>query len=255
MEIPDLADLTWEDVRDLDRAGTVAVLPVGAIEAHGPHLPLGTDVLIASAMARAGAARLTANGLHAVLLPPLPYTAAPFAARFPGTLSIAPSTLTALIVDLARELTRHRFAALAVANAHLDPAHLGGLSAAAARAHEEHLVPVIAPHVSKKPWALRLSEEFRSGACHAGRYEGSIVLAARPELVREDIRAELPPNPLSLAAAIREGARSFEEAGGLRAYFGWPADASAAEGRATIEVLGEILAEAVLNELEPESAA
>ncbi len=255
MTIHELADLTWEDVRDLDRARTVAVLPVGAIEAHGPHLPLGTDALIATEMARAGAARLAAHGLTAVLLPALPFTPAPFGARFAGTISVSAATVTALLMDLARELTRHRFAALAVANAHLDPAHLAGLNAARARAHEEHLLPVVAPDVSRKPWALRLTEEFQSGACHAGRYEGSIVLATRPELVRDDIRADLPPNPLSLATAIREGARSFEEAGGLRAYFGWPAEATAAEGRSTIETLGEILAEAVLDELEPESAA
>lgn len=255
MTIRELADLTWEDVRDLDRARTVAVLPVGALEAHGPHLPLGTDVLIAAEMARAGAVRLSAHGLAAVLLPALPYTPAPFGARFAGTISVSAATVSALVLDLARELTRHRFAALAIANAHLDPAHLAGLNAARSRAHEEHLVPVIAPDVSRKPWALRLSEEFQSGACHGGRYEGSIVLAARPDLVREDIRPGLPPNPLSLATAIREGARSFEEAGGLRAYFGWPADATPAEGRATIETLGEILAEAVLDELEPESAA
>lgn len=255
MPIRELADLTWEDVRDLDREATVAVLPVGAIEAHGPHLPLATDVLIAVAMARAGAARLIQSGLGAVLLPALPFTAAPFSSRFAGTLSVAPSTVTALVLDLARELTRHHFAALALANAHLDPAHLGALTAAATRAHEEHLLPVVCPDVSRKPWALRLTEEFRSGACHAGRYEGSIVLATRPDLVREEIRADLPPNPLSLATAIHEGARSFEEAGGLRAYFGWPADATADEGRATIETLGEILAEAVLNELEPEESA
>ena len=47
MAIRELADLTWEEVRDADRARTVAVLPVGALEAHGPHLPLATDVLIA----------------------------------------------------------------------------------------------------------------------------------------------------------------------------------------------------------------
>jgi creatinine amidohydrolase len=47
MAILELAELTWEDVRDLNRARTVVVLPVGAIEAHGPHLPLGTDNVIA----------------------------------------------------------------------------------------------------------------------------------------------------------------------------------------------------------------
>lgn len=255
MAVPELAELTWEEVRDLDRTRTVAVLPVGAIEAHGPHLPLGTDVLIAQAMARAGADRLVALGRTAVLLPALPFTAAPFGAGFAGTLSISPATVTALIVDLARELTRQGFAALAVANAHLDPAHLAALAAAVAEARTLALLPIVCPDVSKKPWALRLTEEFRSGACHAGRYEGSIVLAVRPELVREPLRQQLPPNPVSLATAIRSGAHTFEEAGGPRAYFGAPAEAGAEEGRATIDVLGAILAEAVLEALTPERAA
>src|SRR5262252_2657612 len=120
MPIRELAEMTWEEVRDLDRARAVAVLPVGAIEAHGPHLPLGTDVVIAETMARAGAARMESQGTPAVLLPALPLTAAPFGASFAGTLSFSPATVMMLVLDLARELTRHGFAALAIANAHLD---------------------------------------------------------------------------------------------------------------------------------------
>src|SRR5262252_2952388 len=97
MPIRELAEMTWEEVRDLDRARTVVVLPVGAIEAHGPHLPLGTDVVIAEAMARAGGARMESQGTPAVLLPPLCFTAAPFAAAFTGTLSLAPATVTATV--------------------------------------------------------------------------------------------------------------------------------------------------------------
>ena len=80
------ADLTWRDVESLDRGRTVAILPVGAIEAHGPHLPLGTDTIIAAGMARAGAERIRAAGWGALLLPALPFTAAPFAASFAGTI-------------------------------------------------------------------------------------------------------------------------------------------------------------------------
>src|SRR5438128_5580624 len=68
MAVLDLAQLTWEEVRDLDRAKAVAILPVGAVEAHGPHLPLATDVIIAETMARAAAARLATHGYDAVLL-------------------------------------------------------------------------------------------------------------------------------------------------------------------------------------------
>jgi creatinine amidohydrolase len=251
MSVHTWSDLTWEQVRDLDPARAVAVLPAGATEAHGPHLPLGTDVLIAEAMARAGAARLSGSGFCAVRLPALAFTAAPFGAGFPGTLSAAPATVTALILDLARELHRHRFAAMAVANAHLDPAHLGALREAAARARAEGLLPVVCPDITRRPWVERLTPEFRSGACHAGRYEGSVVLAERPELVRDSVRLSLPPNPASLAEAIRGGRRTFEEAGGPRAYFGWPAEATAEEGRATVDILGGILADAVREALGP----
>jgi creatinine amidohydrolase len=179
------------------------------------------------------------------MLPPLWYSAAPFAAGFPGTLSVSPATVRELVLDVARELTRLEFMALAIANAHLDPAHLGALSEAAERANAEGLLPVAVPDLTRRATAAKLGDEFRSGACHAGRYESSIVLAERPELVREDIQKSLAPNPASLSTAIRAGITTFEQAGGPRAYFGWPADANAEEGEATVEILGEILAEAV----------
>src|SRR5439155_420302 len=202
MAVLDLAHLTWEEVRDLDRTKTVAIVPVGAVEAHGPHLPLATDVIIAEAMARAAAGRLAARGHEAVLLPAIAYTAAEFAAGFPGTVSLQPATVTALLVDLARSLARHGLSLLAVANAHLDPAHLGAIEAAVTQIRRADGARIVFPDVTKKPWAVRLTEEFRSGACHAGQYESSIVLAARPELVRETVRRSLPANPRSLSGAL-----------------------------------------------------
>jgi creatinine amidohydrolase len=244
-----LAAMTWEEARDAAGPGSAAVLPVGAIEAHGPHLPLDTDVIIAQAMARAGAARLAARGLKVVVLPPLTYTAAAFAQGFAGTLSLRPETVTATVVDIAGSLAHHGFGVLAIANAHLDPGHLASLDAAVNAIRRDVGLAMAFPNLSTRPWALRLSEEFRSGACHAGQFETSIVLAEHPELVRDATRAALPPNPASLSRAIRDGKRSFEEAGGARAYFGFPAQATAEEGRATVEVLGTILDEAVQAEL------
>jgi len=254
MAIRELAELTWEDVRDMDRSRTVALLPVGAIEAHGPHLPLGTDNVIAVAMARSGATRLAAHGLSALLLPPLAYTAAPFGAAFAGTLSVTPAAAATLVADLAVEVTRHGFAALVIANAHLDPAHRASLAEAQRLARQRGARPVICPDLTRRAFADRLTEEFRSGACHAGRYEGSVVMAERPDLVRTALQRALPPVPASLSAAIRAGATTFEQAGGPRAYFGWPADSTPEEGVATIATLGAILAEAVLEALSPERA-
>ena len=74
-------------------------------------------------------------------------------------------------------------------------------------------------------------------------------MAARPGMVREGIQTQLPSNQQSLSEAILAGHSTFEEAGGPHAYFGDPAAASAEEGSQTIQVLGEILAEAALREL------
>ena len=228
----------------------MAILPAGATEAHGPHLPLSTDNVIASAMAQEGARCLAKRGFGSVLLPEIAYTAAPFAADFPGTLSVGAEPVTEQVVDLGRCLARQGFACLALASAHLDPAHVGSLREAVERLRQETELPVAFPDMTRRGLASRLTEEFRSGACHAGRFEGSIVLATRPDLVQDELRQALAPNPSSLSAAIRDGKSTFHEAGGPDAYFGDPAAASTQEGRETIELLGRMLEEAVMEALE-----
>ena len=252
---------TWTELEELGlvrrRAGenattshgspVLALLPVGAIEAHGPHLPLETDVVIAAAAAKAALPGLRALDCHPIILPPLAYTAAPFAAGFPGTISLRPATFTALLADVAASLQRQGVAALVVVNAHLDPAHLAAIRDAAA-AHDGPM-PVVHPDLTTRRWASRLTAEFKSGACHAGRYESSVVMAAAPELVRDEVRRALPENPASLSVAIGAGAATFEEAGVGDAYCGDPATASPQEGRTTIKVLGRIVVDAVAERL------
>jgi len=249
MPVHELAQLTWEEARDLDREQTLVVLPVGAIEAHGPHLPLDTDVVIATAMARAGARKLTDRGHVVLILPALAYTAASFGSAFHGTLSISAITVTALIVDIARSLSDQGFGLLALANVHLDPEHLTALNEAVKLARADRLLPIVFPDLTRKPWGMRLGDEFRSGACHAGQFETSIVLHERAEAVRDEVRQSLAPNPQSLSKAIKAGKRTFEAAGGPRAYFGDPAAATADEGARLIAALGAILEEAVRGEI------
>jgi len=239
-----LATATWEDVAALDRARAVVVLPLGATEAHGPHLPLATDVIIAEAMARAGSERLAARGTPVAVAPAVSYTPVPFAASFPGSVGVRPDTLAATLQEVAGALHAHGFRRLVLVSAHLDPAHLRAVYGAidAIRATG---MRVAFPDLTRKPWALRLGDEFQTGACHAGRFESAIVLAERPDLVRA-VRTTLAPNPHSISEAIRAGRTTFAEAGGPRAYFGWPADATAEEGRALVVALGAILEEAAL---------
>ena len=276
-------DREWrEDVEPLAGLGeeeasggpVVALLPVGAVEAHGPHLAVLTDVTIAVAAARAAVEGLDDAGYRALVLPPLAYTPAGFASGFAGTISIRPSTLRHLVEDIASSLERQGVRALVVVNAHLDPGHLEALHAVASarpaqpgeggssasdrgvrqgadgdRHDSAGSMPVLFPDISRKPWALRMTDEFKSGACHAGQYETSVVMAADPAEVRSELVSTLPPNPASLSDAIRRGAASFEEAGVDMAYCGAPARASAEEGIATIRTLGGIVTDAVRESL------
>jgi creatinine amidohydrolase len=89
--------------------------------------------------------------------------------------------------------------------------------------------------------ARTLSAEFKSGACHAGRYETSLVLAARPELVEDDKRSGLGAVPISLSDGIRAGKSTFREMGMNDAYAGAPAEATAAEGDEQLELLATMV--------------
>jgi creatinine amidohydrolase len=246
MAVHALETMTWTDVRALPASRTLAILPAAAVEAHGPHLPLGTDMVIAEAMARAGAGRLAARGLEVLVLPPLAFAPAPFAAAFAGTIHTAAEATTMMVAGVAQSLASHGVRVTAVANAHHDPAHVDALRAAVARCAGGRDATLVFPDLTRRRWADKLTDEFRSGACHAGRYEGSVVLAERPDLVRRDVMERLPANPHSLVDAIRSGRATFAEAGGADAYFGFPADATAEEGRGIVETLGAILEEAVL---------
>src|SRR5512144_1970282 len=119
-----LAAMPWTAVREVASRRAVAVLPLGAIEAHGPHLPLATDVIIAEAMAREGAARLSSRGFDVLLLPALSFAAAPFAAAFAGTIDARPDDIAAIVSSIAASLGRHGVTRLVLANAHLDPSHV-----------------------------------------------------------------------------------------------------------------------------------
>jgi creatinine amidohydrolase len=250
MAVHTLATMTWTDVRALPAGRTIAVLPTAAMEAHGPHLPLGTDIVIAEAMARQGAARLDARGFEVLLLPALSFAPAPFAAAFAGTIHTPAEATTLMVAGIARSLAEHGIRVTAVANAHHDPAHVDALRAAVASVAKDGRAVLVFPDLTRRRWAERLTDEFRSGACHAGRYEGSIVLAERPQSVRTAVMQRLTPNPHSLVEAMRQGHVTFAAAGGADAYFGFPADATAEEGRAIVDALGGILEEAVIDAVE-----
>jgi creatinine amidohydrolase len=225
-----LAELTSPQLEKL--VDPVALWPVGAVEPHGPHAPLGTDTLISVGMCERAAARLH----DAVVLPPLPFGVTRYGAAFAGAIGISEQTLRAMVLDVANSVAENGFRRLVIVNNHFEPEQVATLRAAADEAGALYLDLV------RRRNAERLTDEFRRGSCHAGRYETSLVLADAPELVED---AELPPNEVDMPAAIAAGRTDFLAMGMDRAYCGAPAEATAEEGRATFETLTDMLVELV----------
>lgn len=237
------AHRAWTELRDLlnQPEPCALILPAGSTEAHGPHLPLSVDVIIAEEMAARAARMLEARAERALVLPALAYAVTDFSEGFAGSVSIRAETAMALVHDILLSLIKQGFNRIAIANAHLEPAHIATLRAACETVKAETGVEIAFPDVTRRRWAQMLTEEFQSGACHAGQYESSLVLSARPELVRDEIRLALEPKLISLSQAIRAGARSFTEIGGDQAYFGAPAAATAEEGDRIFDILAGMI--------------
>jgi len=245
----DFQNKTWKEIGEALTRGVVVILPVGSTEAHGPHLPLSTDVIISEEMSRRAAAKLGKTGIEALVLPAISYSVTDYSSDFPGTISIRKETAIGMIRDICLSLYQQGARLVAIANSHLEPEHVRSITDAIDKVKEEIGRAVAFPDKRRRRWAEKLSEEFRRGDCHAGSYETSLVMSAHPELVREEIRAELEPVPISIAERIKQGAESFKEAGGINAYFGDPRAASSEEGEAMYEALSDMIVISVLETL------
>lgn len=202
---------------DLGSSGvSTLVVPLGATEQHGAHLPLTTDTIIAESVAR----RLVQARSDCALAPAIGIGASGEHAGFPGTLSIGTEALTSVLIELTRDAARD-YARVAIVNGH------GGNAAAIQAAsgvceHEGRRLEVLHCH-------------FPGGDAHAGRTETSVMLHLAPELVRLDLAEAGNTAPVSeLLPAMRAGGVRAVSSNGV---LGDPAAASAAEGARLVEAL------------------
>jgi creatinine amidohydrolase len=155
--------------------------------------------------------------------------------------SVSEEILRALVVEIAGSLAAQGLGRIVLVNSHFEPEQVRTLREAVAE-----LGPAARLlDLTRRRNAERLTEEFRSGSCHAGRYETSLVLADRPELIREERMAALESTMIDMPAAIAAGQTDFMAMGMDRAYCGSPAEATAEEGERTFETLVDIVVELV----------
>jgi len=242
-----LATLTTDEVRAVCGCPPNAILlPVGSVEPHGPHLPLGTDTLLSEEAAERAAEVLGERGVATYVAPSVPYGVTEFAAGFSGAIGVPAATLTALLQAIVGRFLADGWSHVCLVNNHLEPAHDAAVRAAVVGL-EAGRASVACPLTRR--WGRTLSDEFKRGNCHAGRYETSLVLAARSGAHVHEGFASLPDVDMSLSDGIKEGKTTFVSMGLDRAYTGAPSAASAEEGEALYGKLTEMIVTEVLEGL------
>lgn len=245
-----LPNMTWTDIRDLDKRQGVLVLPIGAIEQHGPHLPIWTDALIAERMTTLALERLPESA-RVWRLPVQSYGKSNEHAGYPGTFALSASTLMAVVRDIALGAKLAGFRRLAFVNAHGGNTALLAMMARDIRVETGLMVFNVFSSAGAPDPIPITPEEMRFGI-HAGDWETSVVLALESPLVRTDraVRA-FPEFPDTHNISLTQGnavaawlTRDWSPSG----VFGDATQATLEKGQARLEACVVKLAE-VLEEI------
>jgi creatinine amidohydrolase len=190
-----------DEIRSAAAAGAVALLPIGAIEQHGPHLPLDTDSFTAFTVCTRAAASI--RDFPVLVLPPIWWGLSPHWMTFPGTLTVKPDTLVALVVDICESAGRHGVRHVIIVNGHAG--NNGIIQTAALQVAQRGVHVAALSYWNAIPDVMSaVTDHDAGGIGHSGEVETSIQLHLQPECV--DMSTISPEQCLDLTArAARHG--------------------------------------------------
>src|SRR5688572_15357838 len=209
-------DLTTTDFAGLERERLIALLPVGATEQHGPHLPLSVDSRIAAALVKR-TIDLLPEGFPVSVLPMMHYGVSPEHADYPGTIAFSAETQIAVLMDIGRGVFAAGLRKFALLNTHGGQPQILDIAAQKLRRETGMLVVALNAYRYWQAHKHFPAEEAAYGI-HAGATETSIMLALAPETVRREAFA-----PFHSLAADMEGRFKHLRPGSRIAPFAWQA--------------------------------
>jgi creatinine amidohydrolase len=190
-------DMTTADFATLDRDRVIAVLPVAAIEQHGPHLPVSVDAAIVGGVV-ARVIALAPDDLPVTFLPLMPVGKSNEHIAFPGTLTLSAETLIRLWTEIGESVARAGIRKLVLLNGHGGQPQIMDIVARDLRVRLKMFVVALSYWAVGMPEGLFPAAEAEHGI-HGGSSETSLMLHLRPELVREEERRDFIPASVAMA--------------------------------------------------------
>jgi len=246
------AEMTREQIRGLAPTAT-AVLPTASIEQHGPHLAVSTDTVLCSAVAQQ-AATLAAQQIPIVVTPTLCFGNSHHHFPFPGVLSLTSQNYAAAVTDVVEGLIKSGFRRLLILNGHggnTDSNRVVGLDIVNLRSHPVTIAAAAYWDVARPAIVAQGLMEAERIPGHAGRFETSLMMAIRPDLVfadglaqTEDVSKRKLGLMMPLTGATVQVHGAWGEGPG---YTDEPAAASAQEGQTMLDVIVEEVANLMVN--------
>ena len=194
-------ELSTEEFAAADRERTVVVMPVAAIEQHGPHLPVGVDAMLNEGLVRETLGRLPED-FPILVLPPLAVGWSDEHGSFPGTLSISPETLTTVWCDIGAGVAAAGFRRLVIFNSHGGQSEIAKIVSRKLRI-SHNLLAVAANWYALVDLAGMFGDEERRFGIHAGAIETSMIMHLHPDFVRADRIADFEPTSVDIARQYR----------------------------------------------------
>ena len=257
--IPLFEEMTWPDVEKAVRANAPVIVPLGATEQHGPHLPLGADTYQGIDMSRRTAAILRAEGIPLVIGPAIPFGPPPFLSESPiarpGTIAVSNDTLRAVTHDVCRSLIDHGFRRLYLLLANVESEYAMHIVAKELTEQTQANIVTLNWLIGIRPKYKGLLKSTRPQG-HGGEGETARLLATVPHLVRmKEARPYHPTIKTSpdvygdflpyLGGAIGRYRFDGDEFRGFRDITGDPQLATAETGEKTYAVIAEWIAAAI----------